>query len=240
MTSPNEQVLVGDSTIDRFDVDYISDATLDRLIENVIVKNSGISDIADVGGGNGRLLDRVLARFPSAHGTNFEISARLRSLNATLPRKTVVADSLLSIDASAAYDLIFMNWVLHHLVGRSVGNTKQLIGRAIDVAYRALRPQGFLVVSENILESWLPDGISSAALFTITRSRFLKPLISRMRDGSAVAGVGVYYLSMSNLQNLLALFKSVHCICVAEHDYGWKLRLIGITRVTENIFIFQK
>lgn len=239
-TLPSGQRLVGENSIEKFDQDYINDGALDRLLEKVLSTRHAIREIADFGGGNGRLLDRLLQRMPDARGTNYEISKHLRELNAPSDRKTVVADSFLSIKAEAKFDLIFMNWVLHHLVGADLQSTISLINAASAIAHRALKPGGILVVSENLLQSVFPARFASAALFEITRSRLLKPLVSRMRDGKAIAGVGIYYLSEPQLHSLFPGFRRVGSLVQGDHDYGWKIRLIGITRVTEKILIFQK
>lgn len=236
----DDQHLVDESLIDRFDDDYLDDGTLDRVLAAAAAACPAIADVADFGGGNGRLLDRVLDRIPAARGTNYEISARLRSLNADSPRKSVVAESFLAAGADARYDLVFINWVLHHLVGSDVGSTRGLIGQAAAAAWRALRPGGALVVAENLLESAIPETAASAALFAITRSRLLKPVVSRMRDGAAIAGVGIYYLSGEELRRAFSRFEHVATIDHLVHDYGWKLKLIGITRVQQKLLVFRK
>ena len=133
-----------------------------------------------------------------------------------------------------------MNWVLHHLVGRDLQATLTLIDAAAEAAFRALRPGGALVIAENLLESACPERLASAALFLITRSRLLKPVISRMRDGNAIAGVGIYYLSQAQLRATFSAFEPVATLDHLEHDYGWKLRLIGITRVAGKVLVFRK
>ena len=238
--SPYPQALVDELAMGRFDQDYIDDALLDRLVEAVAAVRPEVARIADFGGGNGRFLDRLLSRMPRAHGTNYEISAHLRSLNAAPPRKELVATSFLSLDRHSQYDLVLMNWVLHHLVGKDLPATKQLIADAAAVAYDVLKPGGVLVVSENLLQSSFRAGISSAALFMVTRSRLLRPIVSRMRDGKAVAGVGIYYMSETELGSVLARFEPVTNFDRGAHDYGWKLRPIGITCVREKVLVFRK
>ncbi len=238
--SARNQQLVDEQSIERFDQDYISDDSLDRLLKVILAVNPQIDEVADFGGGNGRLLDRLLKRLPHAHGTNYEISKHLRSLNAHSPRKTVSAESFLVIDAHAKFDLILINWVLHHLVGNSLSITLQLIRSATEVAARALKPGGLIVVSENLIQSTFSERFASAALFKVTGSRLLKPVISRMRDGAAIAGVGIYYMSEPQLHAMFPEFKHVATLDQGQHDYGWKLKLIGVTRVKERVLVFQK
>lgn len=238
--STRDQQLVDEQFIGHFDQDYIDDALLDRLVRTLIDLNPHIEQIADFGGGNGRFLDRLLSRMPAAYGTNYEISAALQLLNTPSARKTVLAESFLSIEAHSKFDLILMNWVLHHLVGDSLDASLGLIRQAVETVFRALKPGGLMVVSENLLQSVFPTRFSSAALFEITRSKLLKPVVLRMRDGEAVAGVGIYYLSEPQIHDLFHQFEHIATFDRNRHDYGWKLKLIGVTDVTEKVLVFRK
>lgn len=241
MTIPTHgQQLVDEQSIGRYDQDYIDDQFLDQLLQTIATLNSHIAEVADFGGGNGRFLDRLLHRLPNAHGTNYEISARQRLLNTDSTQKTVLAESLLSIDAHPKFDLVLMNWVLHHLVGNDLPTTLRLIRAAADIALRTLKPGGIVVVTENLVQSICPERFASAALFWITRSKLLKPVLSRMRDGEAVAGVGLYYMSEPQLHTMFPQFEHLLTFDRKQHDHGWKIRLIGITRVTEKVLIFKK
>lgn len=61
MTIPShDQQLVDEQSIERFDQDYIDDESLDQLLKTIVSLNSGIDEVADFGGGNGRFLDRLL------------------------------------------------------------------------------------------------------------------------------------------------------------------------------------
>ena len=236
----HDQQLVDEQFIGHFDQDYIDDALLDQLIKTLADLNPHVDEIADFGGGNGRFLDRLLHRMPAAHGTNYEISTCLQSLNTCSTRKTVLAESFLSIEAHSKFDLILMNWVLHHLVGDGLDATLGLIRQAVEIVFRALKPGGVVVISENLLQSVFPERFSSAALFGITRSKLLKPVVLRMRDGEAVAGVGIYYMSEPQLHSLFHQFEHIATLDRSRHDYGWKLKLIGVTHVTEKVLIFRK
>jgi hypothetical protein len=164
----------------------------------------------------------------------------MRSLNAARADKTLSAASFLDDASKSHYDLILMNWVLHHLVRRDIRGTRELIGQAVDRAYEAVRPGGIVVVAENVLRSRLGTHCSSSLLFAVTRSRLLRPVISRMKDGEAIAGIGIYYLSRSALDDLFRRFEPVAEFATGDHDYGWKLKPIGISRVTETILLFRK
>lgn len=236
----DHQRFIDEKYVGTFDQDYIDDSFLDRLVDTVQALHPDIEEVADFGGGNGRFLDRLLQRISRAHGVNYEVSEHLRSLNTTGPGKSVESKSFLSIDAESQYDLVLMNWVLHHLIGDDLQDTVRLIQCAAAVGYRSLKPGGILVVSENILQSAFPKDISSTALYLISRSRLLKPITTRMRDGASVAGVGIYYLAEMTIRRLFSRFEHIATFDRNDHDYGFKLRLIGITRVTEKVLVFKR
>jgi len=237
---PDDQRLVGEMEVAKFDQDYIGDDVLDEIVSTLLAVKPDIVKIADFGGGNGRFLDRLLQRIPRANGTNYETSIQLRAVNAHHPRKAICGQSFLVVEDWAEHDLILMNWVLHHLVGDTLHRTVQLVHAASDIAYRALKPGGILVISENLLQSLFPEQFSSAILYYITQSQLLKPLTSRMKDGTSVAGVGIYYMSAPQLLRIFSGFELLATFDRNRHDYGKRLMLIGITSVLERILIFRK
>jgi hypothetical protein len=236
--SSDAQNLVDDQLIDRFDYDYFGDGLLDRVLASVDGLRSEVRTIADFGGGNGRLLDRVLARYPQAHGTNYEISERLRALNTASSRKTVSAKSFLVLEEASAFDSCSSTGAAPPRRPRSPDDHR-LIESAAEAPNAPEARRGACRFG-NLLYSVIPERFSSAALFAVTRSRLLKPIVSRMHDGKAIAGVGIYYMSEPRLRGVFARLEHVATLDQNEHDYGWKLRLVGIRRVAEKVLVFRK
>jgi len=78
--------------------------------------------LLDLGGGNGLFADQLLARFPKGVVTIIDISSALLSKNNLSSRKELIhgaIENMGEIFAGRRFDYITMNWVLHHLVGKS-------------------------------------------------------------------------------------------------------------------------
>lgn len=79
--------------------------------------------ILDIGGGNGQFLDTVLNHFPNSIGALIDISPVLISANRPHARKSIIAGDVYKINElleGQRFDIVFANWVLHHLVGRAI------------------------------------------------------------------------------------------------------------------------
>jgi SAM-dependent methyltransferase len=172
--------------------------------------------ILDVGGGNGRFLDGLLLAFTNANGYLIDISQHLLSLNAPNPRKHLVHGSLERLEEifpELKFDVITMNWVLHHLVGstweRSVSNSIA----ALELASRLLSPNGVIAVAENMLNDILGGDLPSHIIYAITSVR--NPLFVKLaRPYFNTAGVGVCFHSQPAWERLFA-----HAGLKTEHSF---------------------
>ena len=220
-----------------FDQEYLGDRDYDFL-EKYLRNTRELRRVGDFGGGNGRFLDRILNSFPSVNADLYEISDVLCALNQPHDRKNLIKDSFLNADIQTGYDVVFLNWVLHHLVSSSTIQTRLLIKRAFAVAAHALTTEGTLVVSENVIDSFLPAYASSVLLYSITSSRLLRPLTRHVAN---TAGVGIYYLTESELVRLSGPALRLIDKRVGEpHNYGRKISLLGMRSVTNRFYIFKK
>ncbi|MFV0306517.1 MAG: class I SAM-dependent methyltransferase [Desertimonas sp.] len=150
----------------------------------------------DLGGGHGAFADRVLAAFPDASAVGGDTGTPLRDRNRPHPNKTVrEIDATRLADAEVdRQDVVFLNWVLHHLVVTGdYHRTRQTIVRALtDVRWR-LRPGGRVSVYENLYEGPLGVNLPGRLIFGLTSMRVLAPLTGRL--GANTAGVGVCFHS---------------------------------------------
>lgn len=108
----------------------------------------------DIGGGNGRFTDSILDRYPMATGVIVDISEALLQRNTPHQRKCCIHSSIENMDQALAgekFDIIFFNWVLHHLVVQgSYQQTRQNICAGIEAAVRLLSDRGRLSIYENL------------------------------------------------------------------------------------------
>lgn len=178
-----------------FDREYVDDrrwvpirAGLDQLPPTF--------EFIDVGGGNGVFADRVLDSFPSARGVIGDNAAVLLERNRASPRKRTVELNAMALPAAALgrFDVVFLNWVLHHLVATGdYGTTRQNIVRTLADARWLIAPGGRLSVYENMYDGVGPHNLPSHLVFTATSMRRLAPITRKL--GANTAGVGVCFQS---------------------------------------------
>lgn len=179
---------LADAQLEAFDREYVNDRRW-GMVKPLIDRDfpDGQFSFIDIGGGNGVFADRVLAAYPRSEGSVLDSSEMLLSKNKSHGRKKLILGDAISTQKA---DIVFFNWVLHHLVKTGdYSNTRQNMLaslRGMD-AHR-------ISVFENEYDGFI-DGFPSAAIFGLTSSRLLSPLTKRM--GANTAGVGVCFLSHS-------------------------------------------
>lgn len=182
--------------LDAFDREYVSDERFTPI--QAFLKARYADDpfmFVDAGGGNGVFADRILALFPQAHCAVLDLSASLLAKNTPDPRKKIICGSIENLSEllrGTQPDVIFFNWVLHHLVhtGSYEKSSNEVI-RALDTARRTVGPRGFVAVYENCYEGVLIASLSSRLIFAVTSSKTLAKL-ARVA-GANTAGVGVLF-----------------------------------------------
>jgi ubiquinone/menaquinone biosynthesis C-methylase UbiE len=156
----------------------------------------------DIGGGNGTFADRILATWPKSNGTVLDSSEMLLAHNTPSPRKTLVqADAAHLSQHRETYDIVFCNWLLHHLVTTgSYQKTVANILRVLKSCRGIVNPKGRLSVFENDYEGWI-DNFPGRAIFEITSLRPFAPFVKRL--GANTAGVGVAFSSSRKWKSML-------------------------------------
>ena len=187
--------LLADQQTEAFDVEYVI-PQLWVLIEPYLNARLGRpSRFLDIGGGNGVFTDRVLDAFPQTQGVIVEPSRTLRERNLPRPSKTLVPGTFqaAAFDPERCFDVIFFNWVLHHFVADTYGQTQRLQLQGLMDARNLLTADGIVVIFENYYPGLLIDDLPSRLIYTLTASRLLKAFTQRL--GANTAGVGVCFHS---------------------------------------------
>ena len=148
----------------------------------------------DVGGGNGVFADRILDRYPFARGTVVDSSEFMIERNAPRPRKKVLLCDAADLPGRGeSYDMAFCNLVLHHFVTTgSYDRTKDNVERMLKGLTRCLSARGRISVYEFEFNG-LIDNFPGHAIFALTSSKALAPLVKRL--GGNTAGVGACFRS---------------------------------------------
>lgn len=150
----------------------------------------------DLGGGNGLFADRVLNSYPEARGTVLDNSELLLNRNSCHPNKRLILGSVANLKpvASQKYDIIFLNWLLHHLVGNSYAESRQNMEWVLTSCRSLLTERGRLSVCENFQNGLLIDAVPSWLVFQLTSTRKMASWVRLL--GANSAGVGICALSL--------------------------------------------
>ncbi|MEJ1968054.1 MAG: class I SAM-dependent methyltransferase [Rhizomicrobium sp.] len=203
--------------------------------------------ILDIGGGNGRFVDKLLDRFPDAQATVLDVSSTLLAANKPHPRKTLVMASVDTLPGGLngeTFDVITMNWLLHHLVGPTHEKCTENCISLLDKCRALLTPNGNIVVAENMYDGFAGTNIPSWLIYGITRIK--APLfVSVSRRFFNTAGVGVCFRSRGSWRRL---FRQANYATAHEDDgYIWKMTpvrrlsyaLLGIQHVCHRHFYLR-
>jgi SAM-dependent methyltransferase len=218
---------LSDAQVEAFDMEYVEGGrwvTIRELIQRDFP--DGDFTLLDVGGGNGRFADRILAEFPNSIATVLDNSESLLSRNTSNPRKTVICDSvenLASIGSSRRFDIICFHWLLHHLVSDSYRRTSINQLEALRCAKRLLTPRGRISVFENMYQGYVSEGLPGLLIYHLTSA---KPLASVVRAmGANTAGVGVCFRSSGSWLRMAASAGFQAAAYTEPDDWVWPQRM---------------
>jgi SAM-dependent methyltransferase len=203
MQEMNTMKQLDNAQLATFDTEYVNEARWE-IVKSLIDKAfpTGEFTFLDVGGGNGQFADRLLAAYPKALGTVLDNSDLLLERNQPHQRKKLVNASAEDLHRSnQKYDLICLNWLLHHLVGNSYRNSKRNIAATLHSLEPLLTECGRISVFENMYDGIVWDSLPSRLIYELTAFKPLKAVISRM--GANTAGVGVCFLSNQTWRRLM-------------------------------------
>ena len=194
---------LSDSQLAHFDTEYVTPALWRMLTKHIdAAYPRGDFCFLDVGGGTGRFTDRILANYPQANGTILDNSPFLLGRNKPHPRKELVEDCAAHIDRLPRhYDLVFFNWVRHHLVGEDYRESVSHAERALRAAAKLLTPRGHISVFENIYEGLIVGNAPGRIIFQLTSAKSIAPLIHRL--GANTARIGVCFQSRVGWERIL-------------------------------------
>jgi SAM-dependent methyltransferase len=225
-----ELVLLEERQNEAFDSDYHQPGELAQKIAQLKARfGQRPISILDLGGGNGRFLDTLLAALPQAGGVVLDISDTLLARNRPDPRKTLVKGSISDMRAllgDRKFDVITINWVLHHLVGTSYADCTRNAIECLKTCTDLLTPDGVIVVAENLYDSPMGGNLPSHVIFGLSAMRW-KPALAVTSRFFNTAGVGVCFRSQSGWQ---ALFGDAGLARKSLH-YGRRWGLPTLKRV---------
>jgi len=153
--------------------------------------------LLDAGGGNGVFCDAILELFPNWQATIVDVSDLLLGQNSPDPRKRLIKGSIFEIDhlfAGEKFDVISLNWILHHLVGNNYAASLENIRHALRLARGFLAPNGMICIGENRYQGVGGTNLPARLIYGLTSVE--TPSIARLVARHAnTAGVGVCFQS---------------------------------------------
>lgn len=209
-----------------FDTVYLTPENWEMIARHIAEAfPDGDFSFLDVGGGNGVFADQILERFPKARGTLLDNSYTLLDRNKPNVRKRLVYGSAMDLEKTfkdQTFDLIFFNWILHHLVADSYGKSVDNIRACLMAAQGITSARGYISVYENMYNGWLISNVPGRLVFFLTSNERLAPLVRKF--GANTAGVGVCFLSKNAWGKLLAAagLKPLH----STDDKPWETKFL--------------
>lgn len=197
---------LADSQVEDFDTEYVNGEIWESL-KKKIDKQFGSNPFRflDIGGGNGLFADRMLEAFPNSTCTLIDNSEVLLSKNKISGRKTLLNKSVEDISdifGNQKFDIIFLNWVLHHLVGNDYRGSIVNIQKTLRTVKEHLFNDGLISIYENLYDGYIIDNFPSHIIFNLTSCRLIAPLIRKL--GANTAGCGVCFLSKKRWLDVLS------------------------------------
>jgi ubiquinone/menaquinone biosynthesis C-methylase UbiE len=183
--------------IESFDVEYIPDSwwqEISKTLRRIVPRED--FNFLDIGGGNGLFADRILCDFPESKGVILDNSSLILNKNRINERKKLICDSVENLETifrEEKFDIIFANWVLHHLIYQNYLETRKFIVKTLTVVKKLLSPSGRISIIENMYDGILINNLPSHLIFALTSSKTIAPLVKVL--GANTAGCGVCFLS---------------------------------------------
>jgi hypothetical protein len=122
----------------------------------------------------------------------------------SLERKELIHNSIecmSDILAGRTFDYITVNWVFHHLVGNSYRTCRNNCLDVLIQCKKLLKPNGKLIVAENMFTGYLRSNLPSHIIYAITSARW--PWFVRVaKRFFNTAGVGVCFQSQRAWQHI--------------------------------------
>jgi|ERR1035437_901120 SAM-dependent methyltransferase len=149
-------VYARDALLADWDLDFIE----------FIKYNSLRNTLLDVGAGSGQFASLVKMNFPSMQVTALDPSVDLLSLIDDRSIRTVIGKIPdLNLQAEEKFSFIHISNVLHHLVGKTINESRKTAKESLLVLRDHLDDLGFLMVQEELWESYLVPTASRSLAF---------------------------------------------------------------------------
>jgi len=222
----NELKQLSEDQLESFNTEYVNGKFWDAVVELIDTHfTTGEFTFLDIGGGNGVFTDRLLNRYPQSEAVLLDNASNLIEINTKHPRKTIIMDSVENLETylnEYAMDVVFINWVLHHLVSSTYKKTRSNMVNTLSIIQRDKHIR-YLAVFENMYNGILFDSLPSKLIYRITSLQSIQRWTKKM--GANTAGVGVSFLSKKMWMKLFSSIFGEANISVVDFHF-WKFPLV--------------
>jgi SAM-dependent methyltransferase len=180
--------------------------------------------ILDMGCGKGNFMRAMINRGVRAHYFGTDLSSKMiQDATNNITHKEVeffVADGTnIPINSKMKFDIIHIDSVLHHLIGRNRKESIKLARRMVENLHFSLSPNGMLIVEEMYYNSYLIPQVTSFLIFYLLKimnffNIDISPLIKEMKPG-----LEVNFFHEKQLSDILSEFGS----CYKFSQFSWKM-----------------
>lgn len=227
-------------TPERF-MEYEQSIRKSDLIPNVLkLITKPNMKICDIGGASGVFLNEIIKK--SKHiirAYNMEVLPEYKSKQLNEKIDFLHASILDSTLKDKSFNIISFRHLLHHLVGRTLKQTKQNQTRALEEMFRLLKPGGHLIFEEEVNE--IP--IFSQAIYYLSHFAHKHKIKVKSFDAGTVV---VYFMNREEIKRILLGNSSKFNLIIKTEKYTrwntelrWKLTLL-MSRVGTVGFCVEK
>ena len=141
------------------------DDTLLKFIQETAGKK-----FLDIGGGNGSFAVSLLAKCPSI-GDVTVVDPSEKFLNSVKRDNIhkIVGHLPDQLNIEYSFDYISCNWVFHHVVGRTISNSKNNLIDSLDCIKPHLDNSGYLIINEVYYDGYIYDKLPRSIIFYILK-----------------------------------------------------------------------
>ncbi len=156
----------------------------------------------------------------------------------------LISEDFREFNKDKKYDFIFLNFVLHHILGDDLGTTKRAQMDFIEKTISYLNDDGILIVEELYYNGMFGSDITGQIIYQLTKLKCIEKFTRFL--GANTAGEGVRFRSNKSWNKLFQNLGLIKIAEAADPNWGKKfslhkilLLLIGSNRF-QSISIFKK
>lgn len=180
---------------------YANPLKHDVFFVNFIKKNGQTHSILDIGGGGGAFAKYCRSVFPDADICIVDPSRELLQKHNVHGIKRVVGSLPDDLNVDSAYHYIAMKVVLHHVVGSSIRESKELVKRSIMAAKSKLDDGGYVFIREIYYESYLIPTLTRTMIFYLLRLQ--NKLKFKIPHDDFLYGLEVCFYTREEIESLI-------------------------------------